>query len=168
MIKSGEWLVRHRNAFLLALLITTLAVSGYANHENGRAASATVNIPVTETSAKQLSPLESYRLTRDQETLADIDALETLISQAALDPSTREAAAERLQEIIDCRQAQSAMEGALTNSSLAPCVAVVSGGSVTIVTEKTSITDKDSALVFTLASAHAGVLPAKVRIITAK
>lgn len=163
----GELLTRHRNTFLLGVLVTTLVISGYANRERVKAASATVDIPVREVSAQPLSALESYRQTRDQEALADIAALEKLIAQPTLDAATREDAAARLQEIIDARQAQSALEGALVGSSLYPCTAVVAGGSVTIVTEKATVTDKDSALVMTLAAAHAGVSPENVRIITA-
>lgn len=167
MKKLGETLTKHRNAFLIALLAVTLAVSGYANQQEARSASAMVTIPVTETAAQPLSPLESYRHARDQQAQSDIAALEALIAQTTLDESTRDAAAARLQEIIDARQAQSAMEGALVSSSLYPCAAVVSGGSVTIVTEKSTVTDKDSALVMTLAAAHAGIQPENVRIITA-
>lgn len=167
MKKLGTMLTKHRNAFLIALLAATLAVSGYANQQEASSASAMVTIPVTETAAQPLSPLESYRQARDQQTQADLAALEALIAQTTVDESTRDAAADRLQEIIDARQAQSAMEGALVSSSLYPCAAVISGGSVTIVTEKSAVTDKDSALVMTLAAAHAGVPPENVRIITA-
>ena len=167
MSNIGEMLTRHRNLFLLALLITTLAVSGYASRQRLQERSATVDIPVTETVAQPQSALDRYRQQRDQEALSDIAALERLIAQATLDESTREAAAAQLQEIIDNRQAQSALEGALSGSSLYPCAAVVSGGSVTIVTQKSTVTDKDSALVMTLAAAHVGVAPENVRIITA-
>lgn len=168
MKKFGELLTKHRNLFLLGLLITTLAVSGYANQERLRTGAATVEIPVTEVAAQPLSTLDSYRQQRDQETLSDIAALEKLIAQDTLDEDTREAAAAHLQEIIGNRQAQLALEGALAGSSLSPCAAVVSGGSVTIVTQKTTVTEKDSALVMSLAAAHVGTAPEKVRIITAK
>lgn len=168
MKKLGEMLTKHRNIFLLALLITTLAISGAANRERLQTASTTVNIPVTETAAQPLGALEAYRRQRDQDALSDIAALEKLVAQPALDESTREAAAAQLQTVIGSRQAQSAMEGALAGSSLHPCVAVVAGGSVTIVTEKRTVTKKDSALVMTLAEAHAGVSPENIRIITAE
>lgn len=167
MNKLGQWLTRHRNGFLLCLLTVTLAVSGYANQQRVTAASATVNIPVTETAAQPLSPLESCRQQRDQEALRDMATLEALINQPALDEATRESAADRLAELVSIRQTQSALESALSGSSLHPCVAVVSGGNVTIVTEKSAVTDKDSALVLTLAAAHAGVSPENVRIIPA-
>ena len=168
MKNLGELLTKHRNTFLLGLLVATLIVSGYANQARLQTASSTVEIPVKEVAAKSLSALESFRHQRDQDARSDIAALEKLCAQEMLDAATREAAAKQLQEIIDSRQAQSALEGALTGSSLHPCVAVVAGGNVTIVTEKSTVTDKDSALVMTLAAAHAGASPENVRIITAK
>ena len=168
MNKLGELLTKHRNTFLLGLLTTTLIVSGYANRQRVTAASATVSIPVTETAASPQSPLESCRQQRDQEALRDMAALEALVNQPLLDDPTREAAADRLQGIVDARQAQTALESAMVGSSLSPCVAVISGGNVTIVTEKSAVTDKDSALVLTLATAHTGVKPENVRIITAE
>jgi hypothetical protein len=39
---------------------------------------------------------------------------------------------------------------------------------MTLVTAKSTITDKDSTLVLTLAAAHAGIRPENVRIITAE
>lgn len=163
MNKLGVLLTRHRNAFLLTLLATTLALSSLAGQPSPP---ATVDIPVTEAAAAPVSALEAYRLQRDQDTLADIAALEELIAQPLLDASTRENAAGRLQEIIDCRQAQSALEGALVSSSLAPCVAVIAENCLTIVTEKADITSRDSALILTLAAAHASVKPENIRIIT--
>lgn len=166
MNRLGEMLTKHRNTFLLMLLISTLLVSGY--HAKQQGASATVDIPVTATASQTLSPLESYRQQRNQDAISDINALEKLISQSTLDENTRDDAVRRLEEIITSRQAQSALEGALVGSSLSPCVAVVAGDSLTIVTEKGVITDKDSALVMTLAAAHAGIAPENVRIITAE
>ena len=161
----GQWLTKHRNAFLLTLLTITLAVSGYVNQQRVTTASATVRIPVTETAAQQLSPLERFRQQRDQEALRDMAALEALIAQPGLDEATRESAADQLSRIVSCRQSQSSLESALSGSSLAPCVAVVSGDAVTIVTEKAAVTEKDSALVLTLAAAHAGAAPENVHII---
>ena len=164
MSKPGEFLTKHRNAFLLLLLVSTLAQSSLAGQS---ATPATVDIPITETAAAALSPLQEYRLQRDKDALSDIAALEELIAQPLLEASTREDAAARLQEIIDCRQAQAAMEGALVSSSLGPCVVVIEGGSLTVVTGKKQITAKDSALVLTLTEAHTGIAPGNVKIITA-
>ncbi len=166
-MKIGELLTRHRNTFLLALLTSTLAV-GSLTHQDRADAVPTVSIPVTETAAARLSPLEEFRINRDRQAEADMAALERLCHAEQLDQATRKSAADRLQEIVSNRQAQSTLEGALAQSSLYPCAAVVEGGCVTIVTEKTVITEKDSALVLTLCNAHAGVKPENVRIITAE
>ena len=168
MTPWGELLTKHRNLFLILLLAATLAVSVAANRDRLVAASATVNIPVTEAAAPAASALAQYRMERAQQLADDIAALEALCAQTLLDKQTREDAAEKLQTIIECRQAESALEGALSGSSLYPCVAVISGSSLTIVTEKSAITDRDSALVLTLAGAHAGISPENVRIITAE
>lgn len=167
-MKTGEMLTKHRNLFLLILLVATLLVSGISNRERLEAAAVSVDIPVTEVSAQPSGALETYRQQRDAQAKSDMEALQALCSQTQLDSKTREDAAARLQVIIDERQAQSALEGALLGSSLYPCVAVVSEGSVTIVTEKSNVIDKDTALVLTLAAAHAGAAPEDVRIITAK
>ena len=163
-MRLGEMLTKHRNLFLLLLLAATLLVSTFV-HQGDTV--PTVNIPVTETAAQASSALETYRQQRDADAKSDMAALEALCAQATLDEKTLEDAAAQLQRIIDCRQAQTALEGALLNSSLYPCVAVVSNGNVTIVTEKSTITEKDTALVLSLAAVHAAAKPESVRIITA-
>lgn len=168
MKKLADLLTKHRNNFLLTLLTATLAVSTMVNQDRLNAASVTVDLPVMSTSSVTLSPLEAYRQQRDQAALNDIAALEKLIGQTTLDEQTRSDASDRLSAIIEARQAQTALEGALLGSSLSPCVAVVAGDAVTIVTGKSTVTDKDTALVLTLAAAHTDVKPQNVRIITAE
>lgn len=163
---TSDWFIKHRNLFLILLLVTTLAIG--ANASRDQLHSPTVEIPVMAVTSPTLSPLESYRQQRDQQTLTDIAALEKLIAQSTLDTDTKEDAAVRLQAMIAARQAQSALEGSLCGSSLAPCVAVLAGDALTIVTEKADINKKDTTLVLTLAAAHAGIRPENVRIITAE
>ncbi|MBQ8201836.1 MAG: SpoIIIAH-like family protein [Clostridia bacterium] len=167
-MKPADYLTKHRNAFLLLLLLATLYASSMVNRDRIEGSVQTVSIPVTESSAVPLSKLEAYRQQRDNATLADIAALQALCEQTTLEKQTREDAAQQLQDIISQRQAQLDLEGALLESDLSPCVAVVSSQSVTIVTEKASLTDRDSALVMTLAAAHTSVSPANVQIITAE
>lgn len=160
----GEILTKHRNLFLFVLLVTTLALSGIAHHTQRD--STTVNIPIMQTMAEAVSPLEKFRQERDAAVLKDLAALETLVDHPDINDETRQQAALQLQRIIDIRQAQKALEGALTSSSLSPCIAVLEGGSLTIVTEKPNLTDKDSTLVLTLAAAHTDVAPENVRVMT--
>lgn len=168
MNKHGSFLTRYRNAFLTVLLMTTLVVAGLASQERLRSSPKTVAIPVVSTAASVLTPLEIFRQERDTSVQADMAALQALCDQPLLEDATREDAADRLQELVAYHQAQLALEGALSLSSLAPCAAVVTQGSVTIVTEKQEITDRDSALVLSLAAAHANTPPSGVRIITAE
>ena len=113
------------------------------------------------------SPLEAFRISRDSAYQRDMAALETLISENT-DRAARQSAAEELQAYVALHQAQLALEGALLTSELAPCCAVVTDGSVTIVTEKQEITEQDTALVLTLVQVHTGVPASGVRIMTAQ
>ena len=80
---------------------------------------------------------------------------------------TREDAAALLQQLVTRREQQSALEKALNSTALAPCVAVVGDGCVTVVTQQASVTSAQTALVMSLARAHAGVEPSGVQVIVA-
>jgi len=168
MERIGNFLTRHRNLFMTALLLTTLCISSTSNIQRLSAGGDVTALPVTAVHKPSGNAVAVFSAQRDSNHSQDVAALETLCVQENLDAETRRQAAAQLQEMIRCREAQSAIEKALENSSLAPCAAVVSGGSLTIVTEKTSFTDEDAALVMTLAKAHAGIAPADVRIMTAE
>lgn len=162
-----EFIRKHINALLLACLLITLAASWFFTNQRLTEAAATVSLPVEQISAPSASRLEEFRTRREETTLADIAALQTLCDQENLADATRQDAAAQLQRIVDTRQAQLALEGALAQSGVAPCVAVITEGSVTVVTDKPTISEGESALVMTLAQAHAGVAPSGVRVITA-
>ncbi len=168
MNRFGTLLTRHRNLFLLLLLLSTLLVSSIANRTRLERAASTVNIPVTEVVAQPDTSLERFRRQRDETARADRSALEALCAQENLDSRTREDAALRLTRLVDEQQKQTAMEGALINSSLSPCVAVVTGSSLTLVTQKQTLTGRDTALVMSLAQTHVGSSPEEIRIITAE
>lgn len=163
----GAWIIKHRNTLLLAVLMLTLAVSYMAHQRELTAASTTVALPVVET-LQPSSRLEEYRTRREEAHLADMAALQALCDQENLDAETRRDAAGQLRLMVENREKQLALEGALTQSGVYPCVAVLSGGSVTIVTEKQTLSSGESALVLTLAKAHTGVEPAHVRVMTAE
>lgn len=160
-----NWLHKHRNFLLITLLTATLAASYLARTRQQDV--PTVSIPITQVTPAAQSPLEIYRTRRDDAALEDMAALQALCDQEQLDPQTRADAAARLTRMVDLRQKQSALEGALTGSGVYPCVAVVEEGSVTIVTEKKTLTEGESALLLTMAKAHADADPAGVRVITA-
>lgn len=163
----NDWIRNHRNLLLLTLLLTTMAVSYFANQRVQTQTTPTVSLPVVSTTAAPPSPMEEFRESRDSSALEDMASLEALVAQPELDAQTRADAAAQLQRIVDHRQKETALEGALTQSGVYPCVAVVDEGSVTIVTEKADLSDGETALVLTMAQVHAGVEPSGVRVVTA-
>lgn len=166
MQKVGDFITRHRNLLLVLLLLATMVVSSLANQERLAQDAATVSLPVVEPSVEPVGRIELFRQQRDAASLQDMTALQTLVDQEQLDASTRTEAAAQLQALVDAREKQLALEGSLLESGLYPCVAVVSGGQVTIVTEKTDLSDSEAALLMTMAQTHTGASPSQVSVIT--
>ena len=154
------FLVRRKNWLLMAALALSLTAALLLRPSSPQAQRVTLPMTSAESSA---SPLEAFRISRDSAYQRDMAALETLTDRAA-----RQSAAEELQAYVALHQAQLALEGALLTSELAPCCAVVTDGSVTIVTEKQEITEQDTALVLTLVQVHTGISASGVRIMTAQ
>lgn len=162
---TGDWITRHRNLLIVLLLLATMVVSSLANQERLAQEAATVSLPVAEPFEEPAGKIETFRRQRDAASLQDIAALQALIGQEQLDQQIRAEAAAQLQAIIDAREKQLALEGTLMESGFFPCVAVVSAGQVTIVTEKSGLSDDDAALLLAMAQLHAGVQPAQVSVI---
>ena len=164
---SGDFITRHKNLLLALLLLATMVVSSLSNQERLGQEAATVSLPVVEPDVKPAGRIELFRQQRDAASLQDMAALQTLVDQSELDPQTRTEAAEQLRALVDAREKQLALEGALLESGLYPCAAVVSAGQVTIVTEKVSLSEDETALLMTMAQLHTGTPPAQVSVITA-
>lgn len=162
----GELIRKNLNAILIVVLLVTMVVSYAANQRRLSAETSTVSLPVVSVTTSP-SALEEYRRRREDTALQDMAALQALCESDKTDEATRADAASQLQLLITRREQQSALEGALIQSGLAPCVAVITEGSVTVVTGKEHISDAESALVMTLVQTHTGVKPAGVRIMTA-
>ena len=155
------FLVRRKNWLLMAALALSLTAALLLRPSSPQAQRVTLPMTSAESSA---SPLEAFRISRDSAYQRDMAALETLISSENTDRAARQSAAEELQAYVALHQAQLT----LLTSELAPCCAVVTDGSVTIVTEKQEITEQDTALVLTLVQVHTGVPASGVRIMTAQ
>lgn len=168
MKPAAGFLTRHRRLLLIALLSVTLLVSSTANRRRLEQEAVVTSLPVVHTQSSAVTAVNAYIDERDAAHQRDVAALTALIAQEELDAQTRQAAADQLQALVHSRESQQALEAALASTSLAPCAAVVTGTNVTIVTAKTEITPEDSALVITLAAAHAGAAPGDVRILTAE
>lgn len=163
----GKFLMKYRNLLLLGVLVATMIVSYYLNQEQLAIRTSAVTIPITGAPASSADALSASRQRRDETALADMAALQALCEAENVDETLRQDAALRLAALVDTREKQQDLEEALTASGIAPCVAVLSPGCVTIATEKKALTQEEQALALTLAGIHAGVQPSGVRIICA-
>lgn len=161
---------KYRNLLLLGLLVVMLVVSSQMNRDRLLRETAAVSLPVTYTGASAnvqtaQTPMEQYRQQRDETAMQDMAALQALADAEVLDAQTREDAAARLQLLVTQREQQTALEGALLETSLWPCVAVISPGSVTVVTEKEALTEAERITLLTMVQAHTDVDAGGVRIV---
>lgn len=157
--------VRRKNTLLFIVLLASMAVSCLVTIRRLESESAPVSLPVTFV-AGQASDIDGLRHEVKAEEDADLAALREISRNELLDAATRESAAAQLSAMIARRESHSALEAALSSTSLAPCTVILTEGSVTVVTAKETISQAESAMVVTLADTHAGVEPSGVRIIT--
>lgn len=162
---------RHRNLIFLCVLLLTLAGS-YLWNQYQLGELKTVSLPITRTdgdgntpaSSVLKTPLASYQEKREATRQADMAALENLTSNDKVDQAARDRAQEELAEVIRCRESELAIEGTLTGAGLAPCVAVVQRGAVTVLVEKKELTQTEATMILTLTAAHTGEAPENIRI----
>ena len=154
-----------RNILLFGVLMATILFSSLATIHRLEDRTAAVSLPIVS-SAAEFSALEAFLQERDTAYASDAAALQRLCETESLDASSRESAARQLQEMIDRRERQTALEGSLSQSGISPCAAIITGNSVTIVTEKPTLTDGERALILTLAKTHADIPPSGVQVIT--
>lgn len=163
-----RFIIKYRNTLLFALLVATMLVSCLVNQDRLAVQTASVAIPLVQTTAVPSGRLDTLRNQRDETAMNDMAALQALCDASALDKDTREDAAARLKALVDTRQQQSALECALSSSSIAPCLAVITPGCVTIVTDKSDLTAEEQTQALALARIHTGIEPSGVRIICGK
>lgn len=157
---------KRRNLLLVFVLIASMLISCLVTIRRLEAEQRPVSLPVAQVAPTEQNALEAFKAERDETAANDMAALLQLTENENLDTKTREQAADQLQDMISRREQQLALEGALTGSGVAPCAAVVTAGSVTIVTEKTTLTEGETALLLAMAQTHTGVEPSGVRVIT--
>ncbi|MBQ2954776.1 MAG: SpoIIIAH-like family protein [Clostridia bacterium] len=161
-----RFILRHRRLLLIALLSVTLLLGSEANRLRLQEEAIVTSLPVTHTEAA--TAVSAHATLQEDQHARDVEALSALIARDDLDALTRQDAAAQLSAMVANREGRLALEEALSATALAPCSAVVAGGSVTVVTAKAEITPEDSALVLTLAAAHCGAAPEDVRILPAE
>ncbi len=163
---------KHKNLIFLCVLLVTLAGS-YLWNQYQQVAAKTVSLPISRTGEQAGStpapsvvktPLSTYQEKRESTRQADMAALKTLAANDKVDQAARDQAQAELLEVIRCRESELAIEGALTGAGLAPCVAVVQRGAVTVLVEKKELTQTEATMILTLAAAHTGETPENIRI----
>ncbi len=165
-----EKMKKHKNLIFLCVLLVTLAGSYLWNQYQLQGAQ-TVSLPIKRTEGDAAptasitkTPLATYQEKREATRQADMAALETLATNEKVDQTVRDQAQEELLEVIRCRETELAIEGALTGAGLAPCVAVVQRGAVTVLVEKKELTQTEATMILTLTAAHSGEAPENIRI----
>ena len=162
---------KHRNLIFLCVLLLTLAGS-YLWNQYQLEGVKTVLLPVTRmegegatpTPSISKAPLSAYQEKREATRQADMAALQTLAANERVDQTARDQAQDELLEVIRCRESELAIEGALTGAGLAPCVAVVQRGAVTVLVGKKELTQTEATMILTLSAAHSGEAPENIRI----
>lgn len=152
-----------RNALLIAAMLLTAAITWRCLAGDARP----LTIPTLTAAEDTLSPLEHFRLERNETELRNMAALELLCAPDQPDETLRHDAAVQLQTLIDARQKQLAMEAILLESGFGACTAVLTNDQLTIVTDTATLTDRDNALLLELSQLHAGVSPQNLRVICA-
>ncbi len=162
---------KYRNLIFLSVLLLTLAGS-YMWNQYQLTGSKMVSLPMSRTAGVNATPtvtviktpLAAYQEKREATRKEDMAALETLAANAQVDQTARDQAHDELMEVIRCRENELAIEGALTGAGLAPCVAVVQRGAVTVLVEKKELTQTEASMILTVAAAHSGEAPENIRI----
>ena len=165
------FLKKHRNLIFLSVILLTLAGSYLWNQYQLQGAQ-TVSLPITRTDGGNAAPsatvsktpLKEYQDKRESTRKEDMIALNALAANDKVDQTARDQAHGQLLELIQCRESELAIEGALTGAGLAPCVAVVQRGAVTVLVEKKELSQAEATMILSIATAHSGEAPENIRI----
>lgn len=108
---------------------------------------------------------ESGRALREEAYDKDRASLEALLDSGAADEQTRAQAAKRLEQLVSDHQSEIAVEEALRGAGYQPVLVLLQNGALTVML--TGDNAGDSAAIFALCAAHAGISPENIRIMTA-
>lgn len=108
---------------------------------------------------------QSERALREEAYDKDRASLEALLDSGAADEQTRAQAAKRLEQLVSDHQSEIAVEEALRGAGYQPVLVLLQNGALTVML--TGDNAGDSAAIFALCAAHAGISPENIRIMTA-
>ena len=165
-----------RTGLAFTLLLGVLAASYIAQQKRLEQEAAKIDLPVVRvtqntsevfaTASGAGTALEQYKKEREAARAKDINTLKALTENSNLSSENIASAASQLQELIRCRENETALEGALMAGGFSPCLAVVQKGAVTVLTQKDSLTQGEASLILTMAASHTGESTANIKIIT--
>ena len=152
-----------RLVLVITAMVLALGTAWVLSRESGQ---STVSLPVLKQSAEELTPLEAWRGRKTTQRKEDMAALQALLDNKDADEAAKEDAAALLTRLVQWNEEETALEGALLNGGISPGAVIRSEGAVTIVTEKSALSDGERALLLTMAQTHTDVPPEGVRVET--
>lgn len=157
--KKAAWRVWLRRGLLMALI---LAAAALAIIQRERPQPAPVP---SVTPAPTRQPIAQTERTRREAAYdKDVAALTALLESGAADADTQAQAARRLDALVGEHQAEIAIEEALRQAGFAPCLALMSGGALTVMLDEAAMNAEASAAVLALCTAHTDLGAENIRI----
>lgn len=163
MMKQAKTTPVWRDWLRRGLLGLLLVCAGWMLWRSAKAPEAANPLP-TPTPAPTREA-ETGRTLREEAYDKDRASLEALLDSGATDEQTRAQAAQRLQQMVSDHQSEIAVEEALRGAGYQPVLVLLQNGALTVML--TGENAGDSAAIFALCAAHAGISPENIRIMTA-
>lgn len=163
MMKQAKTAPAWRGWLRRGLLGLLLACAGWMLWQGAGTPDAAEPQPTSTPAPTQTA--QSERSLREEAYDKDRASLETLLDSGAADEQTRAQAAKRLQQMVSDHQSEIAVEEALRGAGYQPVLVLLQNGALTVMLNGENA--GDSAAIFALCAAHAGISPENIRIMTA-
>lgn len=153
--KKPAWRAWLRRGMLAALALTAAALLMQKEEAPP--------VPAPAATPSQ-APAQEERTRREAAYDKDIAALEALLQSGAADADTQAQAARRLDALVGEHQAEAAIEEALIKAGFEPCLALMSGGALTVMLDAAHMNAQASAAILALCTAHTDLAAENIRI----
>ena len=157
--KKAAWRVWLRRGLLMALILAAAALA-ILHQEQPQPAP----VPSVTPAPTQQPLAEVERTRREQAYDKDVAALTALLESGAADADTQAQAARRLDALVGEHQTEMAIEEALRQAGFAPCLALMSGGALTVMLDESVMNAEASATILALCTAHTDLGAENIRI----
>ncbi len=94
-----------------------------------------------------------------------MQVLQSVVDSESADQASKDKAAEEIAQIAKDIESESNIESLVVSKGFEACVAVVSGGSASIVVDSDSLVDSQISQINEIVFEHTGILPANIKII---